>query len=153
ANKITKEQAIHLAYEKVQMTEVPETYYIPQVSSAKDNALHVFKTYKMHYAFFYLTIYLLVLFISFKKLFSKPFLEFKWLFLFPLLICLIAADWFRWICFVYFLSMLYCLKYDMFSLKTFKIFLFTTILLGIPLGITIKYGIIPTLIHFISKIL
>lgn len=141
ANKISKAQAIHLANIKLQMSDVPETYHIPQESSVIDNVLYVFKAYNMFYVFCFMIIYIIILITSFKKLFSKPFLDFKWLCIFPLLICFIAADWFRWICFVYFLAMLYCLRYDTFSLKTFKIFLFTTIVLGIPLGISYKIWI------------
>lgn len=152
ANKITKEQAIELAATKIGMFHVPETYYIPQVSSATDNALHVFKTYKMQYAFIFLIIYLTVLFVSFKNIFRISIKEMRWLCLFPILICLVAADWFRWICFVYFITMLYVLVYDKFTIKTFKNFAFLTIILGIPIGINIKYGILPTFIQFLSKL-
>jgi hypothetical protein len=153
ANKITKEQAIHLAATNVGMYNVAETYYIPQVSSAKDNVFHVFKTYKMQYALLYMLVYLIVLYKSFRNLFNKPIFEYRWLCLFPLFICLVAADWFRWICFVYFITMLYAVVYDCYDKKILKNFIILTIMLGIPIAIGIKYGVVPIIVHFFSKII
>lgn len=146
ANKITKEQAIYLAETKINMHNIPETYFIPQVSSTIDNALHVFKSYNMFYNSVYVIIYLILLFFSFKKLFTRPFLEFKWLCIFPILICFVAADWLRWVCFVYFFTMLYVIHYSIFTKQHLKMFTLITILLGIPIGINIKYGLVQTLL-------
>jgi hypothetical protein len=86
--------------------------------------------------------YLMLLIFSFFYLLKQSFFKYYWLFLFPLILCVIAVDFPRWICFAYFLAFIFSAHSGYFLKNRFFLFLVATIVLGIPIAVAFRYSLL-----------
>jgi hypothetical protein len=148
SNKLSEKEAINVL-QNSGYDDIDPLNYAGQTLNIKENIYYFFNTYNVSMFLLYGLVYIIVLFYCFSSLFKSKINEYRWMFLVPLILCLIAVDYFRWYCFVYFLAMLYALHLKIFTKKSMYFLLFTTILLGIPLAINTKYGIMPLLFYLL----
>ena len=145
SNKITEKEAITIL-QNHNLENIDKVYYIWLTFGIKENIKYVFSTYNVSLYIIYGIGYMIILFYSFKELFISKFSEFRWLFLFPLFLCMVAVDYPRWYCFVYFLAMLYAAKYNLFNKQSFIYILSITLLLGFS-----NFGFFSYLLILISN--
>jgi hypothetical protein len=133
---------------------VPKEYYALNAKDIRNAHFEMFKTYNIGGFILYGFIYLIFIYKTFYTMLKQNFSIRKLLFLFPLALCFLGIDYFRWYCFVFFLVMLFNIYYTAsFDKKIFRNILYFTILFGIPVSIETKFGLVNVLFHFISKIL
>lgn len=149
SHKLSQNEAIIILKEN-NSASIEYSQYAAFTLGFKDTILMYFRMYNVGFFIIYGFCYFIILYLSFKKLFTGKFTDYKWLFLFPLLLCFVAVDFLRWYCFVYFLAMLYALYYNVFSRKSFYYILFISIILGIPLAIDNKFGIIHIVFYLLK---
>ncbi|MFN8282249.1 MAG: hypothetical protein U0U67_03495 [Chitinophagales bacterium] len=148
SNLIDKNSAIQLIKDFTQLNNVPEHYYLARISSTTETLRFYFSIFNVKVNVFFVMLFvLLFIFISTKQLFKDYFYI-----LFPLLLCIIAIDWYRWIHMVYFLLFLVLIKENISipKSKAIKIILYSY-LIGIPVAMYIKGSIIYTIALRIVK--
>ncbi len=145
---LIKDNAVQLIKDFTHLTIVPEHYYLSRISSTAETLKYYFSVLNIKVnVVFVLLFILLFIFISTKKI-----LKAYYYILFPLMLCIIAIDWYRWIHMVYFLLFLVLIKENISipKSKAKKIILYSY-LIGIPVAMYIKGSLIYTVALLIVK--
>lgn len=154
SNKTNEIHAIELIQNFLKIEDVPKEIYALNVQSTQSAHFSMFKTYNIAIFVVYGLIYLGLAFTIFSKLFKNGNLIIKLMFLAPLTLCFLGVDFFRWYCFMFFLLMISNLFFEKeIDKKIVSRLFYSTILLGIPVSIEIKFGLVPLFFHYISKFL
>ncbi len=152
STKINEHYAIKLVQNYLHIYSIPKEIYLLHIQKIDTTFTNIFSTYNLSILILVGFIYIVILIFSFPKLFKANTYKFSFLVFFPLLLCLIAVDYYRWYCFMFFLAMIMYYNYGyIFTRKSFYILLGTTILLGIPDSINLRFGVLPLLLQIIGK--
>jgi hypothetical protein len=156
SNKLETNEAIAIIKEYTHTSgDIDTRFYIYMTNSVRENRAIFFKDpdlLKSPVDLILYVFYIIILIYISKELFTKPVLEFNWLFLFPILLCFVALDWARWLCFAYFLSFIFLANNQIFSQQKFKTLLRTTIIVGIPIAVFIQYSFLKLILIILFNI-
>jgi hypothetical protein len=152
SNKLNTEHAIAIIQKFMNIKMVPELYYVYITNSVGLNRAYFFKNFILFdhpielilYVFFFL-----ILTYIFATKLKKYVFRFSFMYIFPLFLCFVAVDWARWLCFTYFLLLLYLMYFNKFEKKDFVILLITTLFIGIPISALIQYSALKILFNSI----
>jgi len=153
SNKLEVYRAIEIIRNFIRTSEnIPEMYYIYITNSVQENRTFFFKDFNLLKSpvefSLYLLYFLILLYIS-KELLLKNIFKFNWAFLAPLLLCFVAVDWARWLCFTFFLSLLFLANSNLLSKQKFLILFWGTIFLGIPISALVQYSVLKIILQII----
>ena len=140
SEKISEQTCIDLMKNFTGLQEIPSLFYMQRVSSISQNVHSVFTTNNMALSLLVMLILLMANYFIFKENYKQQPSILNFLFLFPLVLCIVAIDWMRWISMVYILSILYLQYQNRLNFTVVKRLLLLSACIGIPVTINLIFS-------------
>ena len=139
SNLLFKDNAVKLIEDFTNLTIIPEHYYQARISSSIENIKYYFSIFNIKVNISFLVLFILL----FVYILTIPLLKKYYVLFFPIFLCFIGVDWYRWIHMVYFLLFLVLITENIAlpKSKAKKIILYSY-LIGIPVAMYIKGSLI-----------
>lgn len=120
SNKTIENNAIEMISNFPDITQIKRFFYIGYTSGIIENITFYFSTINNYILILILVVGISIYIFCFRELFTKKLAQKNIFAFFPLLLCLVAIDYSRWLHFSFILLMLYAIKQNLFNDKILK---------------------------------
>lgn len=147
SNKTTENNAIEMISDFPDITQIKKMFYIGFTSGIIENITFYFSTINNYFLILILVVGISIYIFCFRELFTKKLAQKNIFAFFPLLLCLVAIDYSRWLHFSFILLMLYAIKQNLFNDKIFKRLVYC-----LPISIVFNSSIVILIISIFKYI-
>lgn len=120
SNKTTESNAIEIIKQFGGITQVKQIFYIGYTAGVCENIKFYFSTINNYFLVLTLIAGTIIYVFCFREVFKKSLIQTNIFALFPLLLCFVAIDYFRWLHFAFILLMLYSIRQNLYNNIIFK---------------------------------